>query len=60
MMARSRVGLKRLFLHPCFTVGYGSKDHYHMPYYGLLAALYGGRPAGAARQRSVRPVPGSA
>ena len=24
---RSRIGLKRLFLHPCFTVGYGSKDH---------------------------------
>ena len=27
MLAKSRIGLKRLFLHPCFTVGYGSKDH---------------------------------
>src|ERR1700730_12782392 len=45
LMAKSRVGLKRLFLHPCFTVGYGSKDHNPMPYYGLLAACYGdGRP----------------
>jgi CO/xanthine dehydrogenase Mo-binding subunit len=52
LMARSRVGLKRLFLHPCFTVGYGSKDHNPMPYYGLLAALYGdGRPVRLANDR---------
>jgi CO/xanthine dehydrogenase Mo-binding subunit len=45
MLARSRIGLKRLFLHPCFTVGYGSKDHCPMPYYGVLVAIYGdGRP----------------
>src|SRR5260370_22475777 len=50
LMAKSRLGLKRLFLHPCFTVGYGSKDHNTMPYYGLLAPRYGdGRP--------VRPPP---
>jgi CO/xanthine dehydrogenase Mo-binding subunit len=51
-MAKSRVGLKRLFLHPCFTVGYGSKDHSPMPYYGLLAARYGdGRPVRLANDR---------
>ncbi len=52
MLGRSRIGLKRLFLHPCFTVGYGSKDHYTMPYYGILAALYGdGRPVRLANDR---------
>jgi CO/xanthine dehydrogenase Mo-binding subunit len=52
MLARSRIGLKRLFLHPCFTVGYGSKDHCPMPYYGVLAALYGdGRPVRLANDR---------
>src|SRR5712691_7410386 len=52
MLGKSRIGLKRLFLHPCFTVGYGSKDHYTMPYYGLLAALYGdGRPVRLANDR---------
>src|SRR5258708_22667640 len=52
LMARSRAGLKRLFLHPCFTVGYGSKDHSPMPYYGLLAAFYGdGRPVRLANDR---------
>src|SRR5438128_2648017 len=45
MLGKSRIGMKRLFLHPCFTVGYGSKDHCTMPYYGLVAAVYGdGRP----------------
>jgi CO/xanthine dehydrogenase Mo-binding subunit len=52
MLATSRIGLKRLFLHPCFTVGYGSKDHCPMPYYGLVAALYGdGRPVRLANDR---------
>jgi CO/xanthine dehydrogenase Mo-binding subunit len=52
LMAKSRLGLKRLFLHPCFTVGYGSKDHNPMPYYGLLAARYGdGRPVRLANDR---------
>jgi CO/xanthine dehydrogenase Mo-binding subunit len=52
MLGKSRLGLKRLFLHPCFTVGYGSKDHCTMPYYGLLAALYGdGRPVRLANDR---------
>lgn len=43
MLQKSRIGLKRLFLHPCFTVGYGSKDSCTMPYYALVAAVYGGR-----------------
>ena len=52
MLAKSKFGLKRLFLHACFTVGYGSKDHCAMPYYGLLAALYGdGRPVRLANDR---------
>jgi CO/xanthine dehydrogenase Mo-binding subunit len=52
MLGKSRLGLKRLFLHPCFTVGYGSKDHFPMPYYGLLAAVYGdGRPVRLANDR---------
>ena len=52
MLAKSRIGLKRLFLHPCFTVGYGSKDHCPMPYYGLVAAVYGdGRPVRLANDR---------
>jgi CO/xanthine dehydrogenase Mo-binding subunit len=52
MLGNSRIGLKRLFLHPCFTVGYGSKDHYHMPYYGVLAAVYAeGRPVRLANDR---------
>jgi CO/xanthine dehydrogenase Mo-binding subunit len=52
MLGKSRIGLKRLFLHPYFTVGYGSKDHCTMPYYGLLAALYGdGRPVRLANDR---------
>jgi CO/xanthine dehydrogenase Mo-binding subunit len=52
MMAASKLGLKRLFLHPCFTVGYGSKDHCPMPYYGLVAALFAdGRPVRLANNR---------
>ena len=52
MLGQSRLGLKRLFLHPCYTVGYGSKDHCTMPFYGLLAAAYGGgRPVRLAYDR---------
>ena len=47
---RAGLALKRLFLHPCFTVGYGSKDHCTMPYYGLVAALYGDGAPGTAGQ----------
>ena len=42
MLSKSRIKVKRLFLHPCYTVGYGSKDHYNMPFYGAVAAIYGG------------------
>jgi CO/xanthine dehydrogenase Mo-binding subunit len=52
MLAASKIEVKRLFLHPCFTVGYGSKDHCNMPYYGLVAAIYGdGVPVRLANDR---------
>ena len=52
MVARSRFPLKQLFIHPCYTVGYGSKDHCNVPYYGLVAALYGaGKPVRFANDR---------
>jgi len=52
MTAKCRFPVKTLFLHPCYTVGYGSKDHYSVPFYGLLAALYGdGRPVRLAFDR---------
>lgn len=52
MLGRSRLGFRRLFLHPCYTVGYGSKDHYNMPYYGAVAAIYGdGQPVRLANDR---------
>lgn len=52
MAAKSRFPLKQLFIHPCYTVGYGSKDHCNVPYYGLVAALYGdGSPVRFANDR---------
>lgn len=52
MVAKSRFPLKQLFIHPCYTVGYGSKDHCNVPYYGLVAALYGdGNPVRFANDR---------
>ena len=52
MLQKSRFSLKRLFLHPCFTVGYGSKDRFPLPFYGLVAALYGdGQPVRLANDR---------
>ncbi|MFD1561286.1 xanthine dehydrogenase family protein molybdopterin-binding subunit [Paraburkholderia silviterrae] len=52
MAAKSHYPVKQLFLHPCYTVGYGSKDHFNVPYYGLVAALYGdGRPVRFANDR---------
>lgn len=41
MLAKSRFQVKQLFVHPCYTVGYGSKDHCNVPFYGLVCALYG-------------------
>ena len=57
MLAKSSIGLKRLFLHPFYTVGYGSKDHYDMPYYALVAAALRRRPACTAGERPLRAVP---
>ncbi|WP_244066603.1 xanthine dehydrogenase family protein molybdopterin-binding subunit [Bradyrhizobium sp. Ce-3] len=52
MLQQSRIGLKQLFLHPCYTVGYGSKDSFALPYYALVAAVYGGgRPVRLANDR---------
>ncbi|MDN0085437.1 molybdopterin-dependent oxidoreductase [Crenobacter sp. SG2305] len=50
--AKARFPVKQLFVHPCFTVGYGSKDHYNVPFYGLVCALYGdGKPVRLAFDR---------
>lgn len=52
MAGKCRFPVKNVFLHPCYTVGYGSKDHYNMPFYGLVAAMYGeGRPVRLANDR---------
>lgn len=52
MLAKSRFGAKTLVMHPCYTVGYGSKDHCNMPFYGLVCALYSdGRPVRIANDR---------
>ncbi|MGY8668761.1 molybdopterin cofactor-binding domain-containing protein [Bradyrhizobium sp. UFLA05-109] len=52
MLQQSRIGLKRLFLHPCYTVGYGSKDSYSTPFYALVTAVYGNsRPVRLANDR---------
>ncbi|SFV00313.1 CO or xanthine dehydrogenase, Mo-binding subunit [Polaromonas sp. YR568] len=52
MMKKSRLPVKKLFMHPCYTVGYGSKDHYNFPFYGLATALYAdGLPVRLANDR---------
>ncbi|VVE29954.1 Putative xanthine dehydrogenase molybdenum-binding subunit XdhA [Pandoraea communis] len=52
MAAKGHFPVKRLIVYPCYTVGYGSKDHYNMPFYGLAAALYGdGLPVRLANDR---------
>jgi CO/xanthine dehydrogenase Mo-binding subunit len=52
MLGNSRIGVKQLFLHPCYTVGFGSKDHCNMPFYGAVAAIYGdGLPVRLANDR---------
>ncbi len=52
MAAKCRFPVRQMFVHPCYTVGYGSKDHCNMPFYGLVAALYGdGRPVRLANDR---------
>jgi CO/xanthine dehydrogenase Mo-binding subunit len=50
--AKGAFPVKQVFLHPCYTVGYGSKDHYNFPFYGLVTALYGeGKPVRLANDR---------
>lgn len=52
LLAKSRFASKRFFLHPAYTVGYGSKDASVFPYYGLVAALYAdGHPVRLANDR---------
>ncbi|WP_342315960.1 molybdopterin cofactor-binding domain-containing protein [Lysobacter sp. FW306-1B-D06B] len=52
MLADSRLGVRNLVLHPCYTVGYGSKDHNPFPFIALMAGLYGdGRPVRLANDR---------
>ena len=52
MVAKCRFPVKKLFVHPCYTVGYGSKDHFNVPFYGLVCALYAdGRPVRFANDR---------
>ncbi|MDI9237312.1 molybdopterin-dependent oxidoreductase [Lysobacter sp. LF1] len=52
MLADSHLGVRNLVLHPCYTVGYGSKDHNPYPFYVLMAGLYGdGRPVRLANDR---------
>ncbi|VVE47998.1 Putative xanthine dehydrogenase molybdenum-binding subunit XdhA [Pandoraea iniqua] len=52
MVAKGHFPVKRLIVYPCYTVGYGSKDHYNMPFYGLAAAMYGdGLPVRLANDR---------
>ncbi|MFS8932951.1 xanthine dehydrogenase family protein molybdopterin-binding subunit [Cupriavidus taiwanensis] len=50
--AKGAFPVKQVFLHPCYTVGYGSKDHYNFPFYGLVTALYAdGKPVRLANDR---------
>ncbi|OZI75888.1 xanthine dehydrogenase family protein molybdopterin-binding subunit [Bordetella genomosp. 2] len=52
MTSPGRFPVRKVFLHPCYTVGYGSKDHCNMPFYGVVCALYGdGRPVRIANDR---------
>ncbi|MGH8250775.1 MAG: xanthine dehydrogenase family protein molybdopterin-binding subunit [Steroidobacteraceae bacterium] len=52
LLAATRFGIERLVLHPCYTVGYGSKDHNPFAFCALAAALYGdGRPVRLANDR---------
>ncbi len=52
MAAKCKFPVKNLFVHPVYTVGYGSKDHFNVPFYGLVAAMYGdGRPVRLAFDR---------
>ncbi|WP_423459156.1 xanthine dehydrogenase family protein molybdopterin-binding subunit [Ottowia sp. VDI28] len=50
--AQAAFPIEKIVVHPCYTVGYGSKDHYNFPFYGLAAALYAdGKPVRLANDR---------
>lgn len=52
ILSKSAFQSTRFFLHPAYTVGYGSKDASIFPYYGLIAALYAdGNPVRLANDR---------
>lgn len=52
MLAASRFGAGRIYVHPCHTVGYGSKDSDTFAFYGAIAALFRpGRPVRLAFDR---------
>jgi len=52
MLAKMNPAIKRLIMHPCYTVGYGSKDHSSFPFVGTMAAMYGdGLPVRLANDR---------
>jgi len=52
ILSKSSFQSRRFFLHPAYTVGYGSKDATIFPYYGLIAALYAdGKPVRLANDR---------
>lgn len=42
MFQKSSIPLKKVFLHPCSTVGYGAKEHATFPFYGVIASIYAG------------------
>ncbi|MBH1966526.1 MAG: xanthine dehydrogenase family protein molybdopterin-binding subunit [Comamonadaceae bacterium] len=50
--SKSVFPVDKIVVHPCYTVGYGSKDHYNFPFYGLATALYAdGKPVRLANDR---------
>lgn len=51
MAHRSRFKVKQIFVHPCPTVGYGSKDHSIFPMYGFITTLYSPWPVRLANDR---------
>ncbi|MGX9933828.1 xanthine dehydrogenase family protein molybdopterin-binding subunit [Advenella kashmirensis] len=52
MLAKMNIPIRRLVLHPCYTVGYGSKDHSSFPFVGTMVAIYGdGHPVRLANDR---------
>lgn len=52
MFKKSSYPLKKVFLHPCSTVGYGAKEHATFPFYGVVASIYaGGTPVRLACDR---------